>query len=108
MAPNASKPLAPARAGDRRHSGALAPGSASKDSDLGELKQMLKQQMEKQAEIMAASAVKGKNKPRGKASKALRDDASSYAGRQRTGDKIVASKWGKMAARNLLLLNMLH
>ena len=105
------QPLAPAKAGEckNRPGGALAPTSAkasgAKASDsMTEIKQLLQAQMEKQAEMLAqAQQSKGRKGASKASAKAPKDDlSSSFCGRQRKGDKIVAAKFGKMAVGSLL------
>ena len=107
MAPKHSKPLAPAKRGEKP-SGALAPKAASGSDgnkvSNDDLMQMLRQQMEQQREVMDKAAEKSKAKPKKSAKGAGskdKDDASlSFSGRSR-GDKITATKWSKMAVSGL-------
>ena len=104
----APKPLAPARAGaSAKNTGALAPAKAkqadggSSGSSLDEIRNLLQVQMEKQAEMFALQ--KGGKTNKGSKTQKDHGQGSSYGGRQREGDKIVASKWNKMAVWDLAL-----
>ena len=98
----ADKAMAPARKGEKRAPGQIAPKQAGAGGNeaLNGLRQMLQEQMTKQGEILNNLTAKASAKSRGgKAAKSKESDpgAGSFGGRAR-GDKIVAAKWGKLAA----------